>query len=324
MKKVMITGALGQIGSELTVRLRNDLGLDNVIATDIKNEGNEEVTQNGIFEILNVMDHESFLSIAKKYKVDTIIHLAALLSATAEANPLFGWNLNMGGLMNALEVARECKTKFFSPSSIAAFGNSSPKDNTPQDTLMRPSTMYGITKVANELLCDYYFTKFGVDTRSVRFPGLISYKVLPGGGTTDYAVHIYYDALKNKHYSSFIDKGTYMDMMYMDDAIDAIINLMNADASKLKHRNSFNITAMSFKPEEIAESIKKYIPEFSISYDVDPIRQNIANSWPNSIDDTCAREEWNFSPKYDLDAMTQKMLTELSKTIKIDKEKVLV
>ncbi|MDO5088231.1 MAG: NAD-dependent epimerase/dehydratase family protein [Leptotrichiaceae bacterium] len=314
MKKVLITGATGQIGTELTARLRKDLGMENVIATDIKSG---EVADEGIFEIMDVTDYEKFLKTAKDNNVDTIVHLASLLSATAEKDPLFAWNLNMNGLINALEIAKECNAQLFAPSSIAAFGENTPKDGTPQDTLMRPNTIYGVTKVSGELLCDYYYTKFGVDTRSVRFPGLISHKTLPGGGTTDYAVHIYYDALTKGEYTSFIDKGTYMDMMYMDDAVDAIVDILNADPSKFKHRNSFNITAMSFEPEQLAESIRKYIPEFKLKYDVDPVRQKIAESWPNSLDDSCAREEWNFSPKYNLDKMTEIMLKELSKKLEV-------
>ena len=217
----------------------------------------------------------------------------------------------MGGLVNALEVARELKCKFFTPSSIGAFGPSTPKDNTPQDTIQRPTTMYGVNKVAGELLCDYYHTKFGVDTRGVRFPGLISYKVLPGGGTTDYAVDIYYEALRSGKYTSFIDKGTKMDMMYMPDAINAIINLLEADESKLKHRNAFNIAAMSFEPEEIANEIKKHIKGFKMDYDVDPVRQNIANSWPNSMDSTSAKNEWGFKAEYNLSKMTTDMLEKL-------------
>lgn len=322
MKKVLITGSLGQIGSELTERLRKDLGVDNVIATDIRKPEDNPTVENGRFEVLDVQDYDKFLAIAKSNEVDTIIHLAALLSATAEKRPAFAWQLNMGGLMNALEIARELgegkdePIKFFAPSSIAAYGPDSPADNTPQDTVMHPTTMYGVTKVAGELLENYYNSKYGVDSRSVRFPGLISYKVEPGGGTTDYAVDIYYEALKNKSYKSFIDKGTYMDMMYMDDAIDAIVDLMNADASRLVHRNSFNITAMAFDPEEIAASIKKFIPDFELSYDVDPVRQGIANSWPNSIDATCAKEEWDFKPNYDLDKMTEEMLKQLTKKFK--------
>lgn len=316
MKKVLITGALGQIGSELTERLRKDLGVDNVIATDVREvEGNPVVTD-GHFEILDVMDRDKMMAIAKDNGVDTIIHLASLLSAVAEAKPQFAWNLNMGGLVNALETARELKLQYFSPSSIAAFGPSTPMDNTPQVTIQRPNTMYGVTKVSMELLCDYYYTKFGVDTRGVRFPGLISYKTLPGGGTTDYAVDIYYEAIKNGHYSSFIAEGTKMDMMYMPDAIDAIVDLMNAPADKLVNRNAFNITAMSFEPEEIAASIKKIMPDFTMDYDVDPVRQGIADSWPNSIDATCAKEEWGFNPKYGLDAMTKEMLEKLTEKLK--------
>ncbi|WP_159723720.1 NAD-dependent epimerase/dehydratase family protein [Enterococcus sp. CSURQ0835] len=320
MKKVLITGSLGQIGSELTERLRKDLGVENVISTDIRTIEGSPVVEGGQFEELDVTDHDAFLAMAKKYDVDTIVHLAALLSATAEKRPAFAWGLNMGGLMNALEVAREIgpNTTFFAPSSIAAYGPDAQPDKTPQDTVMHPTTMYGVTKVAGELLENYYHTKYGVDSRSVRFPGLISYKVEPGGGTTDYAVDIYYEALKNKSYTSFIDKGTYMDMMYMDDAIDGIVDLLNADGDKLIHRNSFNITAMSFEPEEIAASIKKFIPDFEMKYDVDPVRQGIANSWPNSIDDSDARKEWGFKPNYDLDKMTEKMLKELSKKFKAE------
>ncbi|MGG3469400.1 L-threonine 3-dehydrogenase [Neobacillus pocheonensis] len=317
MKKILITGSLGQIGSELTHRLRKVYGTENVIATDIRHMEDNPVIENGIFEILDVMDDKAMLDLCKKYKVDTLMHLAALLSAVGEAKPKFAWDLNMGGLMNALEVSRELNLKLFTPSSIAAFGPGTPADMTPQDTVQRPATMYGVTKVAGELLCDYYFTKFGVDVLGVRFPGLISYKTLPGGGTTDYAVDIYYEALKNKKYTSFIAKGTYMDMMYMPDAIDAIIQLMEADPSRLKHRNAFNITAMSFEPEQIAASIKKFIPEFEISYNVDPVRQSIADSWPNSIDASAACVEWDFNPHYDLDRMTKDMLENLSEKLGI-------
>ncbi|WP_461239880.1 L-threonine 3-dehydrogenase [Paucilactobacillus sp. N302-9] len=315
MKKVLITGSLGQIGSELAERLRKDLGQDNVIATDIrKPEGNPTV-EGGHFEILDVNDGDKMLEIAKENNVDTVIHLAALLSAVAEQKPQLAWNLNMTGLYNALETARITNSMFFAPSSIGAFGPNTPKDNTPQDTIMRPTTMYGVTKVAGELLEDYYYTKFGVDTRSVRFPGLISYKTLPGGGTTDYAVDIYYEALRKKHYTSFIKEGTYMDMMYMPDAIDAVVKLLNADPSRLVHRNSFNITAMSFEPEDIKKSIQKVMPDFDMDYDVDPARQKIADSWPNSIDASAAKSEWDFSPSYDLDKMTADMLDKLKDRI---------
>lgn len=310
MKKILITGALGQIGSELTMMLRKTYGADNVIATDIK-KTDTEAAESGPFEILDVTDLQTMGEIARKYNVDTIMHLAALLSATAEAKPVFAWNLNMGGLMNALETAREQKAQFFTPSSIGAFGPSTPKDNTPQDTIMRPTTMYGVNKVAGELLADYYYHKFGVDTRGLRFPGLISYVAMPGGGTTDYAVEIYYEAVKNGHYTSYIDKGTYMDMMYMPDALKAIVDLMEADPAKLVHRNSFNVTAMSFEPDEIAASIRKYMPNFEMNYQVDPVRQSIADSWPNSIDATAAKEEWGFKYNYDLDKMTKDMLGKL-------------
>lgn len=311
MKKILVTGCLGQIGTELVTKLRALYGVENVVATDIRKPEGNPIVENGIFEILDVTSQENFLEIAKKYEVDTIIHLAALLSAVAEAKPQLAWTINMGGLVNALETARELGCKFFTPSSIGAFGPDTPKVNTPQDTIQRPKTMYGVTKVSGELLCDYYHTKFGVDTRGVRFPGLISYEALPGGGTTDYAVDIYYEALKTGKYTSFIGKGTYMDMMYMPDAINAIITLMEADPSKLKHRNAFNITAMSFEPEEIAAEIKKHIPEFELSYDVDPVRQGIANTWPDSIDPTAAKEEWGFKAEYDLAKMTADMLEKL-------------
>jgi nucleoside-diphosphate-sugar epimerase len=312
MKKILVTGALGQIGSELVMKMRKIYGNENVIATDLRKLEGSPVVTTGPFELLDVTDHKTMLELAKKYEVDTLVHLAALLSATAEAKPLLAWNLNMGGLVNALEVARELKLQFFTPSSIGAFGPSTPKDNTPQDTIQRPTTMYGVNKVAGELLCDYYFKKFGVDTRGVRFPGLISYEVLPGGGTTDYAVDIYYEALKSGKYTSFIAEGTKMDMMYMPDAINSIINLLEADGSKLIHRNAFNIAAMSFEPEEIAAEIKKHIPGFIMDYNVDPIRQGIADSWPNSMDSTCAKEEWEFKAEYDLAKMTTDMLKQLS------------
>ncbi|MBS4175349.1 L-threonine 3-dehydrogenase [Bacillus sp. FJAT-49736] len=315
MKKILVTGSLGQIGTELITKMRGIYGSDNIIATDIRDNGSD-VVKSGPFEILDVTDAGKMHEIAKKYKVDTIIHLAALLSATAEKNPLLAWNLNMGGLVNALETAKELNCQFFTPSSIGAFGPSTPKDNTPQDTIQRPTTMYGVNKVSGELLCDYYFYKFGVDTRGVRFPGLISYVAQPGGGTTDYAVEIYYEAIKSGRYTSYIGEGTKMDMMYMPDALNAIIDLMEADSSKLKHRNAFNITAMSFAPEEIAAEIKKHIPQFEMSYEVDPTRQAIADSWPNSIDPTAAKDEWGFKAEYDLSKMTVDMLDKLKLKLK--------
>ncbi|WP_424349880.1 L-threonine 3-dehydrogenase [Latilactobacillus sp. 5-91] len=315
MHKVMVTGCLGQIGSELVAQLRAQNGVDSVIATDIRRPDHNETVESGPFEVLDVTDYDRMLKIATDYQVDTLIHLAALLSAVAEERPQFAWQLNMTGLVNALEVARELDLKFFTPSSIGAFGPSTPKDNTPQDTIQRPTTMYGVTKVSGELLCDYYHTKYGVDTRGVRFPGLISYKTLPGGGTTDYAVDIYYEALRNGHYESFIKEGTYMDMMYMPDAIGAIIKLMNADPERLIHRNAFNITAMSFEPEQIKAAIQKELTDFEMTYAVDPARQAIADSWPNQIDASCAKAEWDFEPQYDLEAMTKDMLAQLKTRI---------
>ena len=311
MKKILITGACGQIGTELTDTLRRIYGVDNVVATNIRECKNVGVEGQGIFEILDVTNYDRLLELVKKYNIDTIMNLAALLSAVGESNPQLLWDVNMNGLYNCLEAARETGAMVFTPSSIAAFGPSTPPDGTPQDTIQRPTTIYGVSKVAGELLCDYYYNKFGVDTRGVRFPGLISYSALPGGGTTDYAVHIYYEALKNKKFTCNLSADTYMDMMYMPDAIDSIIQICEADGSKLIHRNAFNITAMSFCPEDIKKSIQKHIPEFEMDYAVDPIKQKIANSWPNSLDDSCAREEWGWDPKFNLDTMTADMLEKL-------------
>jgi len=312
VRKILITGALGQIGSELTAEMRRIYGQDNVVASNRRiKEGHEQLIESGPFEIIDVNDPAALLEAVDKHSINTIVNLAAILSATGEKNPQQCWNINMNGLYNVLETAREKNCMVFTPSSIAAFGPSTPKDNTPQDTIQRPTTMYGVTKAAGELLCDYYFKRFGVDTRGVRFPGLISYKTLPGGGTTDYAVHIYYEALKKQKYTSFIQRGTYMDMMYMPDALNAMIELIEADPDRLIHRNAFNIASMSFDPEMIAVSIRKFIPEFELAYDVDPVRQEIANSWPNSLDDSAARKEWGWYPKYDLDSMTKDMLEKL-------------
>ncbi|KPN95614.1 L-threonine 3-dehydrogenase [Lysinibacillus sp. ZYM-1] len=316
MKKIMVTGALGQIGSELVEKLRSIYGEDNILATDIRKLDHTE----GPFEILDVTDGQRMHDLAKDFGADTMMHLAALLSATAERNPLLAWNLNMGGLMNALEVSRELNMQFFTPSSIGAFGPSTPKEDTPQDTLQRPTTMYGVNKVAGELLCDYYFSRFGVDTRGVRFPGLISYVTPPGGGTTDYAVEIFYEAIEQGKYTSYIQEGTYMDMMYMPDALQAIVDLMEADGSKLVHRNAFNITAMSFEPSQIAAEIKKHLPNFTMNYQVDPVRQAIADSWPNSINIEAAQKEWGFKAEYDLAKMTVDMLEKLK--IKLHKKAI--
>jgi len=311
MKKILITGALGQIGSELITFLRKRYGNKNVIASDIKSLSKGMIKQKGPFEHIDCLDAREIYSATKKYKIDTVFHLAAILSAAGENNPQLAWKINTNGLYNVLEIAREYKCAVFTPSSIAAFGPSTPKDNTPQETIQRPNTIYGLTKVTGELLCDYYHLKYGVDTRGVRFPGIISYATLPGGGTTDYAVEIFYEALKNKKYTCFLDKNTYLDMMYMPDGLKAAVNLMEADPSLLKHRNAYNVTAASFSPEELAQEIKKHIPEFEMKYNVGPMRQAIADSWPNRLDDSAARKDWGWSPDYDLKAMTKDMIEKL-------------
>lgn len=308
MKKILVTGALGQIGSELLLELRNRYGTDNVIITDVKSEGNRDLVDGGPFFYLDVKDPKRLAELVVRYKIDTIFHLAALLSAVAEGQPQNAWGINIDGLMSVLEVARENRCSVFTPSSIAAFGPTALKDFTPQDTIQRPTSMYGVSKVAGELLCDYYHHRFGVDTRGVRYPGIISNRTMPGGGTTDYAVDIFYEAVRQKAYRCFLKGDTYLDMMYMPDAIKAAIDIMEADPSKLRHRNAFNITSMSFCPEDIAAYIRKHIPEFEISYDIDPVRQALANSWPNSLEDYAARVEWGWKPEFDLAGMTADML----------------
>jgi len=317
VKKILVTGAVGQIGSELTMTLRKRYGNDNVIAAGHRTKPTEKLFGSGPFEYIDCCDINAVDDVVKKYDINLIFHLAAILSAVAEAKPQLAWDVNINGLYNVLEVARDNKVAVFTPSSIGAFGPTTPVDNTPQDTIQRPNTMYGVTKVSGELLCDYYYKRFGVDTRGVRFPGIISNVTLPGGGTTDYAVKIYYEALKNKKYTCFLAEGTYLDMMYMPDAINAAIDLMEADPGKLKHRNAFNVTAMSFAPEHIYAEIKKHIPEFEMIYNVDPVRQAIADSWPNSMDDSAARKEWGWNPGYDLSKMTEDMLIELKKKLKL-------
>lgn len=311
MKNILIIGATGQIGSELTMLLRKNYS-GNVVAGYIPGaEPKGELKESGPSAIVDITNPQQIADAVSKYQVDTIYNLAALLSAVAENKPQLAWKIGLGGLFNTLEVAREKQCAVFTPSSIGSFGPGTPKDKTPQDTVQRPKTMYGVTKVSGELLSDYYFTRFGVDTRSVRFPGLISYVTPPGGGTTDYAVDIYYSAAKGEKFVCPIAEGTYMDMMYMPDALRAAVEIMEADPSKLVHRNSFNIASMCFEPNTIYQNIRKYLPEFEMQYQVDPLRQAIAESWPNSLDDTCAREEWGWKPEYDLDAMTQDMLAKL-------------
>lgn len=311
MKNILITGALGQLGSEIASELRTHDHY-NVILTDIRVDANRDLIEGGPFLQFDVCDGIKLAEAVRTHSIDTIFHLAALLSATAEQSPTRAWELNMNGLMTVLEVARENGCSVFTPSSIGAFGPTTPRDWTPQDTLQRPTSMYGVTKVAGELLCDYYHHKYGVDTRGVRYPGLISNMTAPGGGTTDYAVDIYYHAVRHGRYQCFLKGDTYLDMMYMPDAVRAAIDLMNADPAKLRHRNAFNVTAMSFCPEDQAGYIRKYIPSFEIEYHVDPVRQGIANSWPNNLEDYAARVEWGWVPHYDLDTMTQDMLHVLS------------
>ena len=317
MKRILVTGATGQIGSELTLALRESYGNENVVAAGHKRKPTEELLNSGPFEIIDCGTISTVEKVVKKYKTDAIYHLAAILSAVAEANPKLAWDVNINGLCNILDIAREYGCAVFTPSSIGAFGPNTPKDSTPQDTIQRPNTMYGVTKVAGELLCDYYNKKFGVDTRGVRFPGIISYVTLPGGGTTDYSVEIFYEALKHRKYTCYLKSDTYMDMMYMPDAIKAAIDIMEADPKKLLHRNAFNVTAMSFAPENIANEIKRYISNFVIEYKIDPVRQAIADSWPNKMDDSAAREEWGWKPSYDLASMTKDMLEKLSKKLEI-------
>ncbi len=317
MKKILIIGSTGQIGSELTMELRKNYGNSNVVAGYIPSAApTGELLESGPAEIVDITNAQQIAEVVDKYKIDSIYNLAALLSAVAEAKPQLAWQIGLGGLFNTLEVAREKGCAVFTPSSIGAFGNDTPKEKTPQDTIQRPKTMYGVTKVAGELLGDYYHKRFGVDTRSVRFPGLISNVTLPGGGTTDYAVDIYYAAVREGRFTCPIKEGTYMDMMYMPDALRACMDLMEADPSRLVHRNSFNIASMSFEPSQIAAAVKKLIPEFEMSYEIDPLRQGIADSWPNSLDDSCARNEWDWNPRYNLDSMSEDMIRILKERYK--------
>ncbi|MDR2843792.1 MAG: NAD-dependent epimerase/dehydratase family protein [Candidatus Symbiothrix sp.] len=308
MRKILIVGSTGQIGSELSQKLRSVYGKDNVVCGHFAPPYPEGFFDAGPTVQVDATDKNQIAEAVKHYQIDTIYNLAAILSATAEKNPALGWNVGIGSLMNCLDVAKEYRCAVFTPSSIGAFGPDTPHTKTPQDTVQRPNTIYGITKVTGELLSDYYFQRWGVDTRSVRFPGLISSLTLPGGGTTDYAVEIYYKAVQGEKFTCPIQAGTFMDMMYMPDALDAAIQLMEADPSRLKHRNSFNVTAMSFDPEMLLKAIQKHLPGFGMTYEIDPLKQAIADSWPDSMDDSCAREEWDWNPQFDLDTMTADMI----------------
>ena len=313
MKNILVIGATGQIGSELTMKLRSIYGNDHVVAGYIVGaEPKGELAESGPAEVCDVTDGEAIERIVTKYNIDAIYNLAALLSVVAEHKPLLAWHIGIDGLIKVLEVARQHNCFVFTPSSIGSFGPETPADQTPQDTIQRPRTIYGVSKVTTELLSDYYHRKYGIETRSVRFPGLISNVTPPGGGTTDYAVDIYYSAVRGEKFVCPISQGTYMEMMYMPDALKACVQLMEADASRLVHYNGFNIASMSFAPEEIFAAIKKYRPAFEMEYNVDPLKQSIANSWPNSLDDSAARTEWDWKPSFDLDTMTQDMLEKLS------------
>jgi nucleoside-diphosphate-sugar epimerase len=315
MKKMLVIGAAGQIGSELVMELRKRYGNDNVVAGIRKTQPNDEVRNSGPLETVDAVNKDEVEKAVRKYGIDSVFHLASLLSAVGEKNPDMAWNVNMNGLKNVLDLAKEQGFKVFWPSSIAAFGPSTPKVRTPQATILEPSTMYGVTKVAGELLCNYYFEKFGVDVRSVRYPGIISYKTLPGGGTTDYAIEIFYEAIRKGSYKCFLNKDSTLPMMYMPDAMKATMDLMEADKSKVKIRTSYNLAATSFSPEEIYNEIRKHMPGFKITYEPD-FRQKIADSWPKSIDDSRARQDWGWKHEYDLPKMTKDMLEKLKAKLK--------
>ncbi|MDD2425342.1 MAG: NAD-dependent epimerase/dehydratase family protein [Bacteroidales bacterium] len=308
MMNILVIGAGGQIGTELIPHLQKTYGDNKIIAADLREDIVKKLSQNCRAITADATDIKAYGEVVSKYKIGRVYNLVALLSATGEKNPLLAWKINMGALMNSLELAKEYKFSLFTPSSIGAFGNSTPKVKTPQDTLMRPNTMYGVCKVSGELLGDYYFSRFGVDTRSVRFPGIISSGALPGGGTTDYAVEVFYEVIKNGTYCCPVPENSFMDMLYMPDALEACTNLMDADPGKLIHRNSFNVTSMSFSPSVLFKEIKKHMPQALFTYDIDPVKAAIAASWPDSLDDSSARAEWGWKPKWGLEEMVKDML----------------
>ena len=313
---VLIVGAGGQIGTELVPHLQKIYGEDNIIAADLRPEVVSRLSGGSRAIMLDALDMKAYTEVVKENKINRIYNLVALLSATGEKNPLLAWNINMGALLNSLEIAKEFNCSVFTPSSIGAFGKDTPHVKTPQDTVMRPNTMYGVCKVSGELLSDYYYSRYGVDTRSVRFPGIISNGCLPGGGTTDYAVEVFYEVLKSGEYTCPIPENTYMDMLYMPDALNACTQLMDADPSKLVHRNSFNVTAMSFSPKELFSSIEKRVNGAKFKYEIDPVKDQISSSWPDSLDDSCAREEWGWKPVWDMESMIDDMLTAIAAKLK--------
>jgi nucleoside-diphosphate-sugar epimerase len=311
MRKILVTGAVGQIGSELTLALRERYGHENVVATGHRTKPGEALRGSGPFEFVDVTKRETLEEVVRKHEIDTIYHMAAILSVVGEEKPHLAWDVNINGLYNVLKITRDRDlVRVFCPSSIAVFGPETPRNNTPQETVLRPKTMYGVSKVAGELLCDYYVQRFDVDVRGVRYPGIISNETLPGGGTTDYAVEIYYKAIEKGHYVCFLQEDTVLPMMYMPDCIKATIDLMEADRDRLEHHADFNLAGMSFSPADVVAEIQKHIPDFTCEYEPD-FRQEIADSWPQSIDDSAARTEWGWEPSYDLETMTTDMLDTL-------------